>query len=91
MIFLRRRIGKNVVGDATIRYRVVTHLHRHRHHRCHRLDSRDVDLGKLLDEREDGVELAGKRLYLIVGDRDARSTPIACMKAATSSANNSIE
>src|SRR5262249_41349917 len=41
------------VGD-----RIGALLHGHRDHRRHRLDALDVDLRELLDERQDGVELA---------------------------------
>ena len=40
----------------------------------HRLDAGHVDLVQLLDEAEDGVELAPQRLGLVVGHGDAGET-----------------
>ncbi len=60
------------VRDAAVGHHVLALLHRHRRHRGHRLDAFDIDLLQLLDERQDGVELALEVLDLIVRDRDAR-------------------
>jgi catechol 2,3-dioxygenase len=71
MAFRRRRIPEDIVGDAAVGDQVRPLLHRHRRDRGHRLSPRDVDLRQLLDESEDGVELAPKVLDLLLGDRNA--------------------
>ena len=51
---------------------VIAHLHRHRHHRSHRLDTSDVRLTQPLDKREHGIEFTAKMLDLILCNRHAR-------------------
>ena len=72
MILLRRRILENVAGDTAVRDFVLAHFHRHRRHRRHWLNAGNVDLGKLLDEGQHGIELALKVRNLILGNRNAR-------------------
>jgi hypothetical protein len=72
VILARRRIRHDGVGDAAVGHLVLTHLHRHRRHRRHWLDARNIDLRELLDESQHGVELALKMLDLVLGNRDAR-------------------
>ena len=67
-----RRIGENPVRLVALGDDVGPLLHRHVDHRGHRLDAGHVDLVQLLDEAEDGVELAAKRLRLGVAHRDPR-------------------
>ena len=69
---MRRRIGDDVIGDAAVGHLVLAHLHRHRRDRGHRLDALDIDLAELLDEGQDGVELAAEILDLVFGNRDPR-------------------
>ena len=57
--------------DPAVGYDVRALLHLHRRDRRHRLDPLDVDLGQLLDEGQDRVELAPQVLDLLLGDRDA--------------------
>jgi hypothetical protein len=72
MIFARGRISQDIIGNAAVGDRVFAHVHRHRHHRRHRLDARNIDFRKLLDEVEHGIELAAQMLDLIISNRDAR-------------------
>ncbi len=51
---------------------VLPHFHRHGRHRRHWLNPRDIDLRKLLDESQHGVELARKVLDLVFSHGDAR-------------------
>ena len=68
----RWRVLGDLLRDLAIRDLVGTLLHAHRRHRRHRLDALDVDLGQLLDEGQNGVELALEVLDLVLGDGDAR-------------------
>ena len=72
MIFARGRVRHDGIGDAAVGYLVPAHFHRHRHHRSHGLDARNIDFRKLLDKSEHGIELTAKVLDLVVGNRYAR-------------------
>ena len=72
MIFARGRVRHDGIGNAAVGYLVLAHFHRHRHHRCHGLDARNIDFRKLLDKSEHGIELTAKVLDLIIGNRYAR-------------------
>src|SRR5262245_4919065 len=72
MVLGRRRVLDDVVGDAAVSDFVLALPQLHGRHRGHRLDAFDVDLRQLLDEGEDGVELALQGLDLLLGNRDAR-------------------
>jgi hypothetical protein len=72
MIFARRRVRHDRVGNATVGYLILARFHRHGCHRRHRLNARDIDLGKPLDESQHSIELAAKVLDLLVGDSDPR-------------------
>src|SRR5262245_58167045 len=66
--------GRCILEDGLRVFAIGDHvgalLHGHRDHRGHWLDAVDVDLRELLDERQDGVELAAQVLDLVIGDRD---------------------
>src|SRR4051812_40374731 len=68
----RRRIPQHRVHVATLRHHVRALLYHHRRHRGHRFYPGHIDLGKLLDERQDGVDLASQMLGLVVGNRNPR-------------------
>src|SRR5580704_4032041 len=72
MIFPRRRVCQDRVRVAAVGDDVGALLHAHGGDRGHRLDAGDVDLVELLDERQNGVELALQVLDLVVVDGDAR-------------------
>jgi len=72
MIFARGRVCHDGIGDAAVGYLVLAHCHRHRHHRCHRLDTRNIDFRELLDKSQHSIELTAQVLNLVVGDRYAR-------------------
>src|SRR5215510_9543581 len=71
MAFGCRRIAHDVVRDAAVGDLVGALLHLHGRHRGHRLDALDVHRRKLLDKRQNGVELALKVLDLVLRDRNA--------------------
>ena len=71
MIFAGGRICHDRIGDSAVGYLVLAHFHRHRHHRRHGLDTRNIDLRELLDKSQHGIELTAKVLDLVVGDRYA--------------------
>jgi hypothetical protein len=72
MIFAQGRIRQDIIGNAAVGDRILAHVHRHWHYRRHRLDARNIDFRKLLDEGEHGIELAAQMFDLIIGNRDAR-------------------
>src|ERR1700730_1266648 len=72
VILMGRRIGDDGVRDTAVGHLILAHFHRHRRHRRHRLDTRDVDLVELLDEGQDGVELALKTSHLVLDNGDPR-------------------
>src|SRR5664279_2914897 len=72
MIFCRRRVLHDVLGDPAVGEDVLPLLHRHRRHRGHRLDALDVYLLQLLDEGQHGIELALQMRHLVLGHGDAR-------------------
>src|SRR5260370_5354628 len=71
LILGRRRVLENDRGISAFGHHVGALLHRHRRHRGHGFYAAHVDLGELLDEREDRVELGLQVLDFFVGDRDA--------------------
>ena len=72
MLLHRRRILEDLIGNAAVGHHVRPFLHLHGHDRGHRLDPVDVDLGQLLHEGEDGVELFAQVLDFVLGNRNAR-------------------
>jgi len=70
-MFVRRRIGDNCIGNAAVGDFVCSHLHCHRGDGCHRFDTVNRNFRQLLNEGENGIELATKILDLIFGDRYA--------------------
>src|SRR5260370_20751962 len=71
LIVGRRSVLENDRGISDFGAHVGALLHRHRRHRGHGFDAAHVDLGELLDEREDRVELGLQVLDFFVGDGDA--------------------
>ncbi len=65
-------MGQHRVRVAAVRDHVGPLLHHHWGYRGHRLDPCHIDLGKLLDERQHGVDLAPQVLDLVIGNRDPR-------------------
>src|ERR1700734_243784 len=72
VILMSRSVGDDGIRDAAVGHLILAHFHRHRRHRRHRFDAVDVDLGKLLDEGENRVELALKASHLVLGNGDPR-------------------
>src|SRR5580698_3919551 len=72
MILMRRGITYDVVGLVAIRHGIHSHFHRHRRHRRHRLNAVHINLGELLDEGQDGIQLALEIGDLVLGYGDAR-------------------
>src|SRR5260370_10980070 len=72
MFLRRRRILEDGVGNAPVGDDVRPLLHLHGNDRGHRLDTFYIDLRQLLDEGENGVELASQVLDLVLGNSNAR-------------------
>src|SRR5579862_6279457 len=72
VILMGRRVGDDGVRDTAVGHLILAHFHRHRRHRCHWFDAIHVDLAQLLDEGQDGVELALKAGHLVLGNGDPR-------------------
>src|SRR4051812_9388729 len=70
----RGRVLDDRLRVSPVRDHVRALLHRHRRDRGHRLDAFDVDLVELLDESQDGVELALQMRDILLGHRNARET-----------------
>src|SRR5262249_57842347 len=71
MVFRCGRIAHDIIRDTAIGNLIGALLHIHRSDRSHRLDAVDINLRKLLDKSEDGVEFALKVLNLILRNRNA--------------------
>lgn len=71
-MFVRGRVGDDGIWDAAIGHFVLAHFHLHRRDRGHWLDALYIDLRKLLDESQDGIEFATKAFHLAFGDGDPR-------------------
>src|SRR6266478_2950580 len=72
MFLRRRRILEDGVGNAPVGDDVRPLLHLHGNDRGHRLATFYIDLRQLLDEGENGVELASQVLDLVLGNSNAR-------------------
>src|ERR1700687_4259935 len=70
MVFARRSVAHDVVGNAAFGDHVRSLLHRHGYDRRHRLDTLHVQLGQLLEKGQHGTELAFEGLNLVVRDGD---------------------
>ncbi len=72
MIFARRSVCQDVIGDTAVGYLVVAHPHCHRHHRRHRLDTRDIRLSQPLDKGQHRIEVTAKTFDFFLRNRHAR-------------------
>src|SRR3984885_6250375 len=90
VILMGRRVGDDGIRDAAVGHLILAHFHRHRRHRRHRFDAIDVDLGKLLDEGENRVELAAKARHLVLGNGDPRQMRNAADRICVDSHKNLI-
>src|SRR5580704_7112066 len=90
VILMGRRIGDDGVRDTAVGHLILAHSHLHRRHRRHRLDTRDVDLVELLDEGQDGVELALKAGHLVLGNGDPRQMRNAADRICVDSHQNLV-
>src|SRR5262245_17887203 len=63
-------VGDDVIRLVAVGDDVLTLLHFHWNDRRHRLDAPDIDLVQLLDEPQNGVQLAGHPLGILGGDSD---------------------
>src|SRR5690606_34346785 len=66
-----RCVGDDVHRLVAVGDEVPSLLHCHRHDGGHRLDALDVNLGKLLDEAENSIQLAGHPVGFLLADGDA--------------------
>src|SRR3984893_9610591 len=90
VILMGRRVGNDSVRDTAVGHLILAHLHRHRRHRRHRFDAIDVDLVELLDEGQDGVELALKAGHLVLGNGDPRQMRYAADRICVDSHQNLV-
>src|SRR5580692_2286070 len=90
VILMGRRVGDDGIRDAAVGHLILAHSHLHWRHRCHRLDTRDVDLVELLDEGQNGVELALKSGHLVLGNGDPRQMRNAADRICVDSHQNLV-
>src|SRR5580692_1018286 len=90
VILMGRRVGDDGIRDAAVGHLILAHSHLHWRHRRHRLDTRDVDLVELLDEGQNGVELALKSGHLVLGNGDPRQMRNAADRICVDSHQNLV-
>src|SRR5215471_9496839 len=72
IVLAHRCVPDDIFRNAPVSYRIDPFLHRHGSYRSHRFDALDLNLRKLLDKCEHGVEFAFEMSDLILCDGDAR-------------------
>src|SRR5580704_12338662 len=90
VILVGRGVLDDGVRDTAIGHLILTHFHRHRRHRRHRFDAVHIDLAELLDEGQDGVELALKASHLVPGNGDPRQMRHAADRICVDSHQNLV-
>src|SRR5579862_1948270 len=72
MIFARRRIGDDLIGNIAVIDDIGALIEVHRHDGCHRLDAAHIHAAQFLDKGEDRIQFVGEMRNLRIAELDPR-------------------